>query len=225
MLTQEQIEQIKEQIIQQIESNFPEDKKESAKQQIESMNAEQLEEFLKQNKLIKSPEDVGAPSGEDGRGVGGGQFPQPQQCIFCSIISGNTKSYKIDENKYSIAILEINPISKAHTLIIPKEHIPSGEKIPQSVFSLAREIAKKIKTKFKPKDIIISSSNLFGHEIINILPVYKDETLNSKRYQAKPEELEKLQEILEKKTRIKTIKKPERKKIEGKKLWLPRRIP
>lgn len=214
MLTQEQTEKIKKQLIQQIESNFPEDKKEYAKQQIKIMNDEQLEKFLKQNKLIKSSEEMG------GRGDAVGT--QPQQCIFCSIISEEVQSHKIDENKHAIAILEINPISKAHTLIIPKEHISSVEKIPQTVFSLARKIAKKIKTKFKPKDIIISSSNLFGHEIINILPVYKDETINSKRYQAKPEELEKLQKIFGKKTRM--IRKPKRKKLEEK-LWLPKRIP
>jgi len=57
MLSQEQIEQIKKQLLQQVESSFPEEKKEFAKQQIESMNAEQLEEFLEKNKLIKSQKD------------------------------------------------------------------------------------------------------------------------------------------------------------------------
>jgi histidine triad (HIT) family protein len=213
MLPQEQIEQIKKQLISQLEqSNVP--NKEEIKNSINMMNAEQLEEFLKKNNLIKTSEGVGGQSDVVGT--------QPQQCIFCSIISGDIQSYKIDENKNAIAILEINPISKAHTLIIPKEHILSSEKIPQTVFSLAKKIAKKIKTKFKPKDVIISSSNLFGHEIINVLPIYKDETINSQRQQAKPEELEKLQKILEKKTRM--VRKPKTKKIEEK-LWLPRRIP
>jgi histidine triad (HIT) family protein len=208
MLPEEQIQQIKEQLIQQIDSTFPEDKKEPAKQQIESMNSEQLEEFLKQNKLIKTSQEDSST----------------HQCIFCSIISGDTQSYPIDENKDSIAVLEINPISKAHTIIIPKQHISSSEKLPQTVFSLAKKIAKKIKTKLKPKDIKISSSNFLGHEIINILPVYENETLDSKRYQEKPEELQKLQKLLEKKQKIKTVKRPKTKKLKEK-LWLPRRIP
>jgi len=208
MISQEQSEQIKKQILQQIESNFPEDKKGHAREQIKAMNPEQLEEFLKQNKLINNPE----------------QLQKPQQCIFCSIISGEAQSYKIDENKDAIAVLEINPISKAHALIIPKEHISSGEKIPQSIFSLAKKIAKKIKTKFKPKEMVMSSSNLFGHEIINVLPIYENETINSERYQEKPEELEKIQNILEKKKRAKIIREPKTEKIE-KERWLPKRIP
>lgn len=208
MLSQEQTEQIKQQLIAQLEGTNLSNKEE-VKESIIRMNSEQLEEFLKQDKLIKKSKT---------------EYAQTPQCIFCSIISGNTKSYKIDENKHAIAVLEINPISKGHSLVIPKEHIASSEKIPQAVFSLAKKIAKKIKTKFKPKDVSMSSSNLFGHEIINVLPIYENETLNSEKYQAKTEELEKLQKSLEKKQKSKTLKKPKTKKIEEK-LWLPRRIP
>ena len=206
ILPQEQIEQIKKQLLQQIDSTFPEDKKELAKEQIQAMNKEQLEVFLKQNKLVKT-------SGNSSQ----------QQCIFCSIISGDVPSSQIGEDKNAVAILEINPISKAHTIIIPKKHIPSSDKLPKEIFSFAEKIAKKIKTNFKPKDITISSSNLFGHEIINILPIYKNETLESEKHKAKPEELKELQRILTKqKTEI--IKKPKIKKLKEK-LWLPRRVP
>jgi hypothetical protein len=105
MLSEQQTTEIKKQILSQIEENFPEDKKLFAKQQIEAMNSEEVEEFLIQNNLIKEGDSLKTP-----------------QCIFCSIIQEKVNSYKIDENNNAIAILEINPISKGHTLIIPKEH-------------------------------------------------------------------------------------------------------
>lgn len=101
MLTEEQTQQIKEQLVKQISENFPEDKKDFAIEQVNSMNSEELEDFIKQNQ---------ASSQEEGK------------CIFCSIISGEVPSYKIGENEKAIAVLEINPISEAHALIIPKEH-------------------------------------------------------------------------------------------------------
>jgi len=208
MLSSEQTEQIKAQILRQIE-NFPEDKRELAKQQIESMNNEQLEQFLNKNKLMTE------------------QSSSNQQCIFCSVISGNIPFYKIEENKNSIAVLEINPISKGHILIIPKEHKPLEDKIPEDFSEILEKVTKKIKTKLKPKEIKISLSNLFGHGIINVLPVYKDEDINSERHSEKPEELEKLRKTFEKKGKkksVKIIKKPKAKKIKEK-LWLPRRIP
>ncbi len=207
MLNSEQTEQIKNQLIRQIEKSFPEDKKEFAKKQIEEMSSEELKKFLEKNQLIKTEKKL-------------------EDCVFCSILSEKINSYKIDENKKAIAILEINPLSRGHILIIPKEHLLSADKIPVSVFSLAKKVAKKLKTKLKPKIVEISSSNLFGHEILNIIPSYENEDSSEKR-PAKPEELEELQKIL-----IKTKKpaqKPKKIKVDpkklGRKIWLPKRIP
>ena len=207
MLPEGQAEQIKKQLIEQINSTFPEDKKSAAISQIEIMNDEQLEEFLKQNNLVK-----------EGGNVGG-----EQKCVFCSIVFGDIPSTKIGENEKAIAILEINPISKAHTIIIPKEHV-SKENIPQEAFDLANEISEKIKNKFSPKNIIIETSNLFGHEIINILPVYDNETLASPKKQSKPEELLELQKEFE--TIEEVVKEEEpAEEINEKNTWLPKRIP
>ncbi len=209
MLSSEQITQAKQQIIQQIESTFPEDKKEIAKQQIESMNSEQLEDFLKQNNLVKN---------QDGSS-------QTQPCIFCSIVSGVVPSTKINENEKAIAILEINPISLGHIIIIPKEHVSSEKQIPKEAFLLAEEIKRKIKEKINPKEVLIKSSNVFGHEIINIIPVYENENLNSPRKKADPEELEKLQKKLMIKEEPKKEQKIKEEIINEKNTWLPRRIP
>lgn len=206
MLSPKQTAELKKQIISQINENFPADKKEFAKQQIESMAVEEFEEFLKQNHLIKDDEEKPA-----------------QQCVFCSIVKGETKSFQVDENEDAIAVLEINPISRAHTLIIPKEHVTS-EQIPESVLTLAKKISQKVKKQFEPKEINLYSSTLFGHSTINVLPIYKDENQNSERKKAKTDELEEIQELLKEKPKPQKpveIQKP--KKIENTKL--PRRIP
>ncbi len=169
MLSEEQITQIKSQLMQQIEENFPEDKKETAKEQIASMNSKDLEEFLKKNNMTK------------------------EKCVFCSIISEETNSYKIAEDNSAIAILEINPISEAHALIVPKEHLIFDKKIPKEINSFAKKIAKRIKSKFKSKEVKILQSELFGHSILNILPIYSNETSDSKRHKASEEELKKIQ--------------------------------
>ena len=206
MIPEEQVNEIKKQIIQQIEATFPEDQKDAAISQISSMNSEQLEEFLEKNNLMQK-----------------NQNPAENQCIFCSIISEKIPSYKIDENKDAIAILEINPISRAHVLIIPKKHSLLKE-IPKDISSLSEKISKKIKSKFKPKDILTARTTLFEHEIINLIPVYNDETPESPRYQAKKEELEDVQKnLIEVKKTV--IKKQKVKKISEKKLWIPRRVP
>ena len=210
-ITNEQIEELKKQIIQQIESTFPENKKESAINQINSMNKEQFIEFLKKNNLINLPEE--------------GIQENYNETPFRLIVEGKIPAYKIDENKDCIAVLEINPISKAHIIVIPKKIIKESGEIPKSLFSVAKRISKKINTKFKPKDILISSSNVLGEIIINILPIYDNETLDFPRQQSPKEELDELKNLLEKKTKPKTPKKQKITKIKETKLWLPQRIP
>jgi len=215
MLTQEQAQEIKFQLIEQIEKNFPDDKKEIAINQINSMNEDRLEEFLKQNNISTKT--------------------NKENCIFCSIINNETPSYKIEEDKISVAVLEINPISEGHSLIIPKEH---SQKISEEILKFADKISKKIKSKLKSKKTEIIQSNFFGHEILNILPIYNDETINSQRKKASENELkETLKKINEKKTKEKKIKikkeeikekKPEKENQDKnikKTPWLPLRIP
>jgi histidine triad (HIT) family protein len=196
-LTKEQADQVKKQLLQQLK-HFPEDKQEQIKQQILSMNEQQIEQFLAQNQLMTQQQNQASQQQAP---------PQGQQCIFCSIIEGKIPSYKIDENKNNIAILEINPLSKGHSLIIPKIHT-TQEKIPSNSFTLAKKIAKKIKSKFKPKEVKISSAEIFGHGVVEVLPLYGDEKQPKK---APESELQKLQKQLEKKSRAKSTTTRKRK--------------
>ena len=218
-LTQEQIEEFKEQIIQQINSSFSEDKKVPAIQRIKSMNNEEFVDFLKKNKLLPPGNNKESESGEEQGDTSHDETP------FRLIVEGKIPSYSIDENKYGIAVLEINPISKAHIIIIPKKPLVKSENIPKEIFSLAKKISKKIEKKLKPKEVLISPSSVLGETIINVLPVYSNESFSSQRKKASKEELENLKSLLEKKQATKTVKKPKIKKIEESKIWFPKRIP
>lgn len=214
MISEQEAENLKKQLIEQIKQTFPEDKKQEAIEKLAEMNNTELEEFLIKNKIIKT---------------GGLEKESTQKCIFCSIISGEIPSNKLDENRKAIAILELNPISKGHSIILPKEHIEDSGKIPSQALTLAKKLSKKIKTKLKPKQVTIISSNLFNHEFINIIPVYKDEYIGSPRKEAKPEELLELKKILEAKQKTKTHKPAKKSKIQKTeketKYWLNPRIP
>lgn len=125
-LTIEQTEQIKERLLKQL-SNFSQDKRKQITQQVNTMTPDQIEDFIKQNQLTH---------------LGG-------QCIFCSIISGETLSLRIAENENNIAILEINPLSKGHTLIVPREH---SIKIESSAQELAKKVKERLQEKFNQRE-------------------------------------------------------------------------
>jgi len=212
VLDESQVVEIKKQLFEQIKS-FPEEKRVQAEAQINAMDASQLEEFLKANNMVKDEGDTSS-------------------CPFCSIVSGKIPATKIGENDFAIAVLELNPISKGHSLIIPKDHSCSAEDAANNLKELVKEIIEKINSKFSPKDILVKSVNLFGHEVINLLPVYNGETMDSPKKQATPEELAALKNeldsvIIVEEPKVEEIKKEESeiKEISEKDMWLPVRIP
>jgi histidine triad (HIT) family protein len=45
-----------------------------------------------------------------------------KDCIFCNIVRGEAKSWKVYENEQVYAFLDIHPVSQYHTLVVPKKH-------------------------------------------------------------------------------------------------------
>ena len=210
MLSQEESENIRKQLIKQVGENFPADKKSAAISQINEMSPEDLEDFIEKNNIQQQGNSEG-------------------KCIFCSIIFNEIPSYKIDENKSALAVLEINPISKGHVIIIPKEHSKEIKKTEKSLASIIKKLSKRIQSLFSPKEVKVSYSQMFGHSIINLLPIYENETMDSKRHKTESAQLEEMQKIFLKesktKSKVEKISKPKAKIIKEKNLWLPRRLP
>lgn len=72
-------------------------------------------------------------------------------CIFCKIVNGDIKSYKIFEDELVVAFLDINPMAPGHTLIVPKKHYRDIEDIDLNTLSHILNVAKTIKTKMEEK--------------------------------------------------------------------------
>lgn len=43
-------------------------------------------------------------------------------CIFCKILAGELPSTKVDEDERTVAFMDINPASRGHLLVVPKQH-------------------------------------------------------------------------------------------------------
>ena len=43
-------------------------------------------------------------------------------CVFCAIVAGEGPAIRIYEDEDYLAILDIRPFTRGHTLVIPKRH-------------------------------------------------------------------------------------------------------
>jgi len=66
------------------------------------------------------------------------------ECIFCKIAAGQLPSSKVYEDADTLAFLDIGPVVKGHTLIIPKEHYDPITGTPDAVLQKLIVVAKKI---------------------------------------------------------------------------------
>ncbi len=68
------------------------------------------------------------------------------ECIFCKIVKGEANSWRVYENESTYAFLDIHPVSKYHTLVIPKAHYMNMFDIPeQALRDLIATVGKVVK--------------------------------------------------------------------------------
>lgn len=82
-----------------------------------------------------------------------------ETCIFCKIVRGEEQSHKVYEDEHLLAFLDIEPVNKGHTLVIPKKHYPTILDVePDEMANLAR-VFKTVSAGLKQE---------FGYDAFNI---------------------------------------------------------
>ena len=104
-------------------------------------------------------------------------------CIFCKIIKGELPSKTLYENDKVKVILDIDPFSSGHCLVLPKEHIQDIDTIDDDtlleVFSVAKIIKKQIIEKLNVDGCTFIENNGYGQAIkhfhLHIVPRVVDD--------------------------------------------------
>lgn len=103
-----------------------------------------------------------------------------EDCIFCRIIDGELPSHKVYEDEDVIAFLDANPVSRGHTLVVPKEHLEDihGTEHMEFMHPALARVADAIEDAFDPEGINIAQNNgeAAGQEVFHlhfhVTPVY-----------------------------------------------------
>ena len=71
-------------------------------------------------------------------------------CVFCAIAEGEIPAFKVYEDDLVLAYLDINPFSRGHTLVIPKEHssglLDASDETLATLVARVKKIAAHLKT-------------------------------------------------------------------------------
>ena len=99
--------------------------------------------------------------------------------IFTKIIKGEIPCYKVAENQSHIALLDINPIARGHTLIIPKKEIDYLFDLPDDLLAdtmiFAKKVVSAIDRVLSPiRTGVIVEGLEVPHAHIHLVPIYKE---------------------------------------------------
>ncbi len=101
-------------------------------------------------------------------------------CLFCKIANQEIKSEVIYEDSEAIAILDINPRTAGHTMVIPKIHSENILDLPEErikgFFGAVKKVTEKLNNSLKPDGFTIGinhgkvSGQTIEHLHIHIMP-------------------------------------------------------
>ncbi|MBO6149467.1 MAG: HIT family protein [Lachnospiraceae bacterium] len=106
-------------------------------------------------------------------------------CIFCKLANGVIPTHKIYEDDEFSVILDANPATKGHALILPKEHAANIYELPDDTVAHAFQLAKKMAAKMSDKlkadgfNIVQNNGETAGQTVfhfhIHLIPRYKED--------------------------------------------------
>lgn len=106
--------------------------------------------------------------------------------IFSRIVAGEIPSYKVAENERYYAFLDINPLAKGHTLVIPKQEVDYfydlDDDTLEGMIIFAKQVAQKIKAFSGCKKVATVVLGLeVPHAHIHLIPMNSEKDVDFTR--------------------------------------------
>ena len=103
--------------------------------------------------------------------------------IFTKIVNGEIPAYKVAEDEKFLAFLDISPVTKGHTLVIPKTEIDYLFDLDDSLYTglhlFAKKVACGIKKAVNCKKVGMLVLGLdVPHAHIHLIPMHKESDVN-----------------------------------------------
>ena len=108
-------------------------------------------------------------------------------CIFCAIAAGDGPAEIIEQDEHTVAFMDINPWTRGHALVIPKQHAKNIFEIEDDELGYVAVAAKRLATRMRDT-LHCDGVNLLNsaepaawqtvfHFHVHVIPRYEDDPL------------------------------------------------
>ena len=106
-----------------------------------------------------------------------------EDCVFCKIVSGDIPSMRVYEDEDCIAIMDINPATPGHVLVVPKIHMTDLTEMEEALAGRLLMVAKRIGMRQKERlgadgfNVVQNNGRAAGQTVlhfhIHVIPRYQ----------------------------------------------------
>ena len=110
-----------------------------------------------------------------------------EDCLFCKIVAGEVPAKVVDSDEHTVAFMDINPATRGHALVVPREHstdlIEISDADLERTFAAARRLARRMEEVLEPAGYNILNScrpaawQTIFHFHVHVVPRYDDDPL------------------------------------------------
>lgn len=98
-------------------------------------------------------------------------------CVFCEIVAGRAPAHVVAEDERSLCLLDIQPLTRGHCLVIPKRHVPFWHELaPEenaSLFRVAHTVADRMMERLRPDFVCLySRGRRIPHTHLFLVPTF-----------------------------------------------------
>jgi histidine triad (HIT) family protein len=124
-----------------------------------------------------------------------------EDCLFCSILAGDVPAQMVDEDEHTVAFMDINPWTRGHALVIPRNHSRNLYEVPEDDMAQTLSAAKRLAIRMRDR-LGCDGVNLLNsceqaawqtifHFHVHVIPRYDDDPLSlpTRPQQAEQEDL------------------------------------
>jgi histidine triad (HIT) family protein len=125
-------------------------------------------------------------------------------CLFCKIVAGEVPAERVDEDEHTVAFMDINPWTRGHALVIPRNHSKNLYEIDEPDLAVTNAAARRLAGRMRDR-LGCDGINLLNccepaawqsvfHFHIHVIPRYEGDPLSlpTRPLQVGPEDLAKV---------------------------------
>jgi histidine triad (HIT) family protein len=108
-------------------------------------------------------------------------------CLFCKIVAGEIPSTRVDEDERTVAFMDINPATRGHLLVVPREHstdlLEVGDEDLAACARMARRLAARVRERLGADGVNLLNScgqvawQTVFHFHLHVIPRYANDPL------------------------------------------------